>query len=384
MDAIPHTPAENSPRILIADDQADILSALNLLLKRQGYEITTATSPAGVIDLLETQHFDVLLVDLNYARDTTSGREGLDLMSQIQTHDPTLPVIAMTAWGSVEVAVEAMKGELRDFVQKPWDNDRLLDTIRAQVERGRGVRQALNRTEQEQDEARKIQRGLMPKSIPHIPGYDIAHAWQPALHVSGDYFDLIPFTEHQLGFCIADVTGKGMPAALLMSNIQAMVHAYASEDTSPDRLCEKVNRGLAPNLPSDKFVTFFYGMLDTESHCFVFANAGHNPPILVRKDGRVIRLEEGGLVLGVFADGSYDQGRVYIEPGDRLVLFTDGVTEALNGDEEEFGDDRLIALTDAHRHEDVSIIQQQILDGVTRFCAGVYHDDITVIVAGRQ
>ena len=173
MDSMLQTPVEKPPRILIADDQVDILSALDLLLKRQGYEITTVTSPTAVIEWLEKKQVDVLFVDLNYTRDTTSGREGLDLMSHIQMHDPTLPVIAMTAWGSVEVAVEAMKGELRDFIQKSWDNDRLLDTIRAQVERGRGVRQAQNRTAQEQDEARKIQRGLMPRSIPPIDGYDI-------------------------------------------------------------------------------------------------------------------------------------------------------------------------------------------------------------------
>ena len=192
MDSMLQTPVEKPPRILIADDQVDILSALDLLLKRQGYEITTVTSPTAVIEWLEKKQFDVLLVDLNYTRDTTSGREGLDLMSHIQMHDPTLPVIAMTAWGSVEVAVEAMKGELRDFIQKPWDNDRLLDTIHAQVERGRGVRQAQNRTAQERDKARKIQRGLMPRSIPSIDGYYIAHAWQPARHVSGDYFDILP------------------------------------------------------------------------------------------------------------------------------------------------------------------------------------------------
>ena len=231
--------SDNPPRILIADDQVDILAALNLLLKRQEYDITTVASPAAVIEVLKTQVFDVLLVDLNYARDTTSGQEGLDLMWYIQAHDPTLPVIAMTAWRSVEVAVEAMKGELRDFIQKPWDNDQLLNTIRAQVERGRGVRQAQSRTTQEQAEARKIRRSLMPKSVPHIAGYDIAHAWQPARHVSGDYLDILPFTDQKIGFCIAVVTGKGMPAALLMSNVQAVVHAIASETMSPRAYVKK-------------------------------------------------------------------------------------------------------------------------------------------------
>ena len=141
---------------------------------------------------------------------------------------------------------------------------------------------------------------------------------------------------------------------------------------------------MTPNLPSDIFVTFFYGILDREHHCFTFANAGHNAPILIRKEGTVIRLEEGGLELGLFADSRYDQGKIFLEPGDRLVLFTDGVTEALNGRHEEFGDDQLIEVTNAWREDEVSMIQQQILDRVTRFCGAIYHDDITIIVLGRR
>lgn len=132
--------------------------------------------------------------------------------------------------------------------------------------------------------------------------------------MSGDYLDILPFTDQKIGFCIADVTGKGMPAALMMSNVQAVVHAFSSETMSPQRLCEKVNRSMTPNLPSDKSVTFFYGTLDRDHHCFTFANAGHNAPILIRKEGTVIRLEEGGLELGLLTDSRYDQGKIFLEP----------------------------------------------------------------------
>ena len=128
------------PRVLIADDQPDVLEALRLLLKSEGYRIDSAGSPAGVIDAVETRDFDSVLIDLNYARDTTSGEEGLDLLSTLQTHDPTLPVIVMTAWGSVDVAVEAMRRGARDFIQKPWDNPRVLAIIRTQVELARALR----------------------------------------------------------------------------------------------------------------------------------------------------------------------------------------------------------------------------------------------------
>jgi DNA-binding NtrC family response regulator len=128
------------PRILIADDQADVLAALSLLLKGERFQIESAASPEGVLRTIETHEFDVVLIDLNYARDTTSGSEGLDLLTRIRAADPTLPVVVMTAWGSVDLAVEAMRRGARDFIQKPWDNARLLAVLRTQVELGEALR----------------------------------------------------------------------------------------------------------------------------------------------------------------------------------------------------------------------------------------------------
>ena len=128
------------PRILIADDQADVLAALSLLLKGERFQIQSTSSPDGIMRAIETQDFDVVLIDLNYARDTTSGSEGLDLLSRIRAADPTLPVVVMTAWGSVDLAVEAMRRGARDFIQKPWDNARLIAVLRTQVELAEALR----------------------------------------------------------------------------------------------------------------------------------------------------------------------------------------------------------------------------------------------------
>jgi DNA-binding NtrC family response regulator len=152
-------------RILVADDQADVLEALRLLLKGEGYDIETATTPSGVISTVEAREFDVVLMDLNYARDTTSGKEGLDLLAQIQTIDSTLPVVVMTAWGSVDVAVQAMRRGARDFVQKPWDNARLLSIIRTQAELGR----ALRRGQRLEAENRALRGDGGPKLIAQSP-----------------------------------------------------------------------------------------------------------------------------------------------------------------------------------------------------------------------
>src|SRR3954468_732990 len=150
-----------TPRVLIADDQPDVLEALRLLLKGEGYKIDSAGSPAAILEAIDSDEYDAVLMDLNYARDTTSGQEGLDLLSQLRAHDQTLPVVVMTAWGSVEVAVEAMRRGARDFVQKPWDNARLLAIIRTQIE----LSQALRKGQRLEAENSLLRGDGMPKVI---------------------------------------------------------------------------------------------------------------------------------------------------------------------------------------------------------------------------
>src|SRR5437667_5210902 len=153
------------PRVLIADDQPDVLEALRLLLKGEGYRMEAAGSPAAILEAIDGDEFDAVLMDLNYARDTTSGQEGLDLLSQLRRHDPTLPVVVMTAWGSVEVAVEAMRRGARDFVQKPWENARLLTIVRTQVELAR----ALRRQQRLEAENRSLKPDVRPMLIADAP-----------------------------------------------------------------------------------------------------------------------------------------------------------------------------------------------------------------------
>jgi DNA-binding NtrC family response regulator len=160
-DPTPARPEPAIPRVLIADDQADVLEALRLLLKGEGYRIESAGSPAAILEAVDADEFDAVLMDLNYARDTTSGQEGLDLLSQIRHHDGTLPVVVMTAWGSVEVAVEAMRRGARDFVEKPWENARLLTILRVQVELGR----ALRRQQRLEAENRSLKPDIRPLLI---------------------------------------------------------------------------------------------------------------------------------------------------------------------------------------------------------------------------
>ncbi|MGB7593258.1 MAG: response regulator, partial [Terriglobia bacterium] len=224
-------------RILIADDQPDVVEALRFLLKGEGYEAEGVNSPAAVLQAIATQNFDLLLLDLNYTRDTTSGLEGLDLLSRIKASDSNLPIVVMTAWGSVELAVEAMHRGVGDFVLKPWNNRLLLEILRTQIEQGASRRRELQAEERELEDVEAVQRGFLPKEIPQLAGYEISGAWLPARVVGGDYFDIYAFSETKLAMSIADVSGKGMSAALLMSNLQAALKATASEQVQPEQLC---------------------------------------------------------------------------------------------------------------------------------------------------
>ncbi|MGH9602927.1 MAG: PP2C family protein-serine/threonine phosphatase, partial [Terriglobales bacterium] len=180
---------------------------------------------------------------------------------------------------------------------------------------------SLRHERQESEYARDIQQGLLPREIPQVPGFTIAGAWQPATTVGGDYYDVFPLSETELALIVADVSGKGMPAALLMSNLQATVKAYATMESLPRDLCGKVNRAICKSITDSKFITFFYAVLDSAGRRLTYTNAGHNAPLLVRQDGACLRLDAGGAVLGVFPGGSYESACVDLRAGDRLVLF---------------------------------------------------------------
>jgi len=372
-----------APRTLIADDQQDVLEALRLLLKGEGYQTEAVTTPADVIEALKVHDFDLLLMDLNYARDTTSGQEGLDLLSRVQAVDSELPIVVMTAWGSVELAVEAMRRGVRDFVLKPWENNRLLSILRTQIEMGyvqRKTHRLKKEHERELVEARSIQRRLLPTEIPQIEGCRIAAAWRPARAVSGDYFDVLRFDDNKAALCIADVSGKGLPAALLMSNIQAAVKSFASETVSPSELCAKVNQLVSSSMAEDKFITFFYAIVDSEHNKLAYSNAGHNAGIVLRRNGSLIRLDPTGAVLGPFPNWNYKHDEIDLESGDRVVLFTDGVTELRNSIGEEFSEERLIDLLVQHRDLEADELRDRIVEAVVEFSGGEFQDDATLLV----
>jgi sigma-B regulation protein RsbU (phosphoserine phosphatase) len=368
-----------SPRILVADDQADILVALRLLLSEAAFDTTLVNSADAVLEHLGQNKFDLLLMDLNYTRDTTSGREGLELIERVRATDATLPIVVMTGWGSIDTAVEAMRRGARSFVQKPWDDTTLVEVVKREVDEGLSLRRRDAKLAREHEEARLIQRALLPATMPAVRGCDLAAIWTPASGLGGDCYDVVRFSDDRVALSIADVVGKGLPAALLMSNLQAAVRAFATPSADPHDLCVSVNRLLCHNISAGKFVTFVYAVVDTGTGVIKYANAGHNPPIVARASGVIDRLTPTGLVLGVAPDWSYTSGVVPFSRGDRLICFTDGITEAVSPDDEEFGEERLLAVIAETRGSAEALVQ-----AITRAVAAWTHhepqDDATLIV----
>ncbi|HEX2331061.1 MAG TPA: SpoIIE family protein phosphatase [Candidatus Angelobacter sp.] len=369
------------PRVLVAEDQEDVIAALRLLLKNNGYEVDFVKSPSEALIALARGGFDAVLLDLNYSRDTTSGTEGLELLSRVQALDDTLAVVAMTAWGSVELAVKAMHRGACDFVQKPWDNEHLLQVLEQQLIRARALRQKRLADHLEQQEAANIQRALMPGEIAAYDGLTIAAFSQSARTVGGDYYDVLRLDENRSALCIADVVGKGMAAALLMSNLQAAVRMISAGAAEPASVCERLNRVVFANNVPGKFITFFYCVIDPVSQVLTYTNAGHNWPLLARVDGSCSRLTTDDLVLGATREWKYRQNQEQLRPGDRLVLFTDGITESANAEGLEFGEDELCRMVCDNVHRSASELKTSVLEVLRSHHSGELADDSTLIVA---
>jgi sigma-B regulation protein RsbU (phosphoserine phosphatase) len=301
----------------------------------------------------------------------------MDLLDRLAHLENLPPIVAMTAWATLDLAIEGLRRGVCDFVLKPWDNRELLGILDRQINRGKRLR--LER--QDSAALRDVQQGLLPKTMPAVPGCELSGVCLAASAVGGDYFDAVKLAHQRVALCVGDVSGKGLPASLLMANLQAAVHAYTDIGIEPKTLCQKVNQIICGNIAVDRFITFFYATLSVASHRLSYTNAGHNAPILVRRDGSCERLETGGLVLGVDRNADYEQGELDLASGDRLVLFTDGVTEAVNAKGEEYGEQRLLHLVIESRHLGATALQETVVDSVKRFSDGRLKDDSTVVVA---
>jgi sigma-B regulation protein RsbU (phosphoserine phosphatase) len=271
------------------------------------------------------------------------------------------------------------------------EDQRLLSIIATQsaqtIEnaRLREKEQDLLRIEEEFRLAHDIQTGLLPKSSPYIKGYDITGISLPARIVGGDYFDYIQIDACRYAFCLGDISGKGLPAAVLMANLQATIRGLTLSDPLPEQCLAHANTMLYRNTAPSKFATFFYGILNFETHEFTYGNAGHNRPVLVAESGEIRTLQTAGLALGFLEKAAYSSETVHFNSGDSLVAYSDGVTEAMNATNDEFGEEQLVELLKANCKQAVQEMEKRIIKAVDKHSRyQLQSDDITLMILKRM
>jgi sigma-B regulation protein RsbU (phosphoserine phosphatase) len=368
-------------KVLVAEDQEHVREALAMLLRGDGYEVGLCSTPQEAVLWVEKQTPEIALLDMNYQRDSTSGIEGLELIQQLRRIDSTLPIIALTGWGNVDLAVNAMKAGANDFIEKPWRNQSLLEKVNALTAQGRRERASQKVSEFERQDASNLQKRIVPPRHVTAGNIEVHGETTPAGAVGGDYFGVWQPTSYSLHLCVADVSGKGTPGALIAAMLYASVSTLSSSGSSPDLILREVENMLAQQLTDGHYITIFYATLDLNTCVLEYVNAGHCPPILQRADGSMEQLMATRTVLGLVFDAEFKRERVALRPGDRLVLYTDGITEANDGSGEEFGVERLVEALAATRELDPDQQRGAVFAQVHRFADGKLGDDATLLVA---
>jgi len=369
-------------RIVVIEDDPAILLGLSDNLCAESYDVLTAANGEDGFRLVRDKQPDLVILDLGLPR-----MNGYEVCQQLRRCGLATPILMLTAQDQETNRVAGFEAGADDYVTKPFSIRELLGRVRAILRRSEGRPDLAN--QRELDEARQIQERLMPTKLPQMPGCQISAAWRPAHMVGGDYFDVFKLDDGGMAVCIGDVCGKGMPAALMMANLQAAVKTCAARGLPPRELCAAVNHVICENMAAQGFISFFYGILHAGARRLTYCNAGHNPPIIGRcgrpltisagaEDHHPSRLSEGGGVLGVIENWTYTEDTVQLVSGDRVLLYTDGITESRNPAGEEFGEERLLHLLKSSQIG-ATLLAERVVGAASEFNNGCFDDDLTVV-----
>ncbi len=375
-------------RILVVDDEIDLEQLMLQKMRREvrcgRYEFEFAHNGAEALECLRKDNgFDIVLSDINMPV-----MDGLTLLAQIPDVDPDVRAVMVSAYGDMENIRTAMNRGAFDFVVKPIDFTDLKITIERTIENLTLWRNALSARDKfvalqnELDVARKMQQSILPKSFPTSEAFDLYATMVPARSVGGDFFDVYELNDGRVGVAVADVSGKGVSAAMFMMASRTLLKACATTSASPAAVLEQVNTMLSDDNDTMTFVTLLYGIYDPETKEFVYANGGHNPPVIVKPNLTTELLKlTGGVPLGVMQDFKYQENTVTLEPGSMIVFYTDGVLEAEKEDRELFGMDRLCKIFQGDTLKNAKEVTNEIFETVKKFAGeNPQSDDITCLV----
>jgi len=380
------------------------LRLLSNMLAEQGHKVRSVINGQMVLMATRAAPPDLILLDINMP-----GMNGYEVCEHLKVDERTrdIPIIFISALDETEDKVKAFTVGGVDYVTKPFQLEEVLARVethlalrRLQAELQRANEELERRVEErtaqvvqlavekgrldhELQMAHEVQASFLPRETPQIPGWEFVARWRPAREVAGDYYDFIPGDRGQLGLVIADVTDKGMPAALFMVLTRSIVRASVTSTPSPAEGITRANRLLCADSYGGMFVTLFYALLDPATGEVAYVNAGHNPPLLCRADHeQLTKLGRTGMALGVIADASFEQRTVHLHPGDFIVFYTDGVTEATDAQEREFGMERLQRVILDHRGAPAADIVAALEQAIEDFAGPTDpFDDIAIVVA---
>ena len=384
-------------KILSVDDEAAIERLMKQYFRRKirsgEYEFFFAYNGLEALSVLSANpDIEVILCDINMPE-----MDGLTLLAKVnEMRKPALKVIIVSAYSAMENIRQAMNDGAFDFATKPIDMDDLARTIEKAIKQIDFIHEAqkehtlLELLKEDLTAARKIQQFILPRRFPPFPEeserWDIFASMEAANDIGGDFYDFFRIDDDHIALVIADVCDKGIPAALFMAVSRTIIHSKGMQGVSARTCLTEVNRLLCNSSADYMFVTVFYAVLNTKTGLVTYCNAGHNPPHIVRAGGTIEKLPmDGNFMVGAFADEEYMEKTLQLEHGDTLVMFTDGVTEAMDSSFKAFGKDRLDVILSTTTDQSSQEIVEAVKAGIADFVGGAdQSDDITMLVLKRK
>ncbi len=381
--------------LLVVDDNETNRDLLSRRLERQGYRVVLAESGRRALEILKQHTFDLVLLDIQMPE-----MNGYEVCQQLKADERTrdVPIIFISALGDIRDKIQAFTVGGVDYVTKPFQFQEVLARVETHLALRRLQKQLQDANQQLQDANNKmarelalageIQASFLPRDLPLVPGWQLAVSLRPSREMSGDFYDVERLPNGRLGILIGDVVDKGAGAALFMALSWTLIRTYAKEyPAQPELVFSAVNRRILEDTAAHQFVTVFYGVLEPSTGELAYANAGHCPALLVhaQEHGAMQALYNTGLPLGIYHDATWGQRVVQLAPGDVLVLYTDGITEAQDAQESFFEQDRLRESLIANREHPAETIRDAILRAVDKFVRDApQSDDIALAVVARQ
>ena len=382
---------QRTSKILVVDDEPDVeplvLQRMRRKIRAGVYSFVFAQNGIEALERLhEDGEIDMVLSDINMPQ-----MDGLTLLEQIPKVDPELRAVIISAYGDMKNIRTAMNRGAFDFVTKPIDFEDLEITIERTLGHIAEWREALSSRDKlvalqnELEVASNMQQSILPTQFPKGPTFQVFGNMKPARSVGGDFYDIMRLDNGRIGLAIADVSDKGVPAALFMMSTRTLLKGAAIGTLNPGDVLREVNDLLNEDNEASMFVTVLYAVYDPSNGKLTYANGGHNSPLVVHADGQADLLPlTDGVALGLVPDMEYQEATVTLSPGDTVVLYTDGVSEAMNGDDEEFGNERLLKIFGSSTPTNSEEANQAIFHAVDAFVGDApQSDDITCLTLCR-